>query len=318
MARKIVSTTLLALALGGACAGTTLAADYPEFRPPYEPGWETGEDSIRFEAGVRYWSSWGAQDAVFVSPLGNVAVDFDDQTQIGELHGRIDDLYTNTYLKGQAGMGFHTSGTYAVVPSASGPVGSRSAIGYIGADYGWMPVGKLDEGFALGGFLGYTYWKDAPDVGQGRIVTGFDGAGVPNAFAEAKDDFDIHALRLGLRGTAEFEMFDLQGEVAYVPYAHVSGVLGGSGSDGFTTPLGTAYESAPTTLTGRGHGVMAEGMIGFRPTENLALRFGGRAWYVEGDLEARLNLHGLPALTAQSSIATIFRYGALFELTGRF
>jgi hypothetical protein len=318
MIRHLVSPALGVIAAYSLLAGPAIAADYPELRPAYEPGWETGESSIRFEAGTRYWMSWGRQDATFDTPIGDVSIDVDDQTHIGEIHGRIDDLYTNTYLKAQAGLGLHTSGTYDISPSAAGAIGSRSTIGYVGADYGWMPVGQLDEGFALGAFAGYAYWKDAPDIGQGRIVTGFDGFGNPNAFAEAKDDFDVHALRLGVRATAEFDMFDLQGEVAYVPYAHVTGVLGGTGDVGFATPLGPVYESAPTTLSGRGHGVMAEGMLGFRPTENLALRIGGRAWYVEGDLEATMNVHGAPAMTVQSTMASVFRYGALFELTGRF
>ncbi len=318
MVRNIVSPALAILATCSLGTVSSYAADYPDLRPAYEPAWQTGDNSIRFEGGVRYWMSWGRQDASFDTAIGEVSVDVDDQTHIGELHGRIDDLYTNTYLKAQGGLGLNTSGTYTISPSSAGAIGLRSMIGYAGADYGWMPVGSMADGFALGAFAGYAYWKDAPDIGQGRIVTGFDLLGNPVAFAEARDDFDVHALRLGIRGTAEFDMFDLQAEVAYVPYAHVTGVLGGTGDAGFNTGLGTVYESAPTTLTGRGHGVMAEGMVGFRPTENLALRVGGRAWYVEGDLEATMNVYGAPSMTVQSTMASVFRYGALFELTGRF
>jgi hypothetical protein len=311
-------------------AGPVFAADVPhisdccEFRPSYEPEWETGMDSLRFELGARYWYSWGAQDASFASPYGPIDLTVRDQTQIGEIHGRIDDLHTSTYLKAMAGLGFATTGTYDISPAAGGNIGGASQIGYVGADYGYMPLGEMDGPFAGGGFLGYTYWRDAPDIGSGQIATGFDFAGNPTEFASAPDSLDIHALRLGLRGTAEFDMFDFQAEVAAVPYAHVSGALGGSAPDGFTfdgVPV-PVYENAQTTLSGRGYGVMAETMVGFHPTENITVRLGGRAWYLQGELEAKFNGTAggaaQPEETLTSTTASVFRYGLLAELTGRF
>ena len=44
------------------------AADY-QMRPAYEPDWETTEDSLRFELGLRYWYSWGRQNAGFGSTV---------------------------------------------------------------------------------------------------------------------------------------------------------------------------------------------------------------------------------------------------------
>lgn len=322
-------TLLSAVAIFAPCAGA-YAADAPiygDMRPAYPQAWEESQENpLRFESGVRYWYSWGEQDASFGGPYGDIDLNVRDQTHIGELYGKIDDLSTQTYVRAIAGLGVQTSGTYSITPSGSGNIGGQSSIGYAGGDFGWMPFGQMDGGFAIGGLVGYQYWKDAPDIGEGTYGTAFAG-GVPTSFGAAKDNLDIHALRLGVKATADFEMFDFQAEVAAVPFAHVTGSLGGSGGKGYQFvgspgPLPTIFERAPTTLSGTGHGVMAETMVGFHPTENLTLRVGGRAWYLEGELEA--NFKGTPAgvgnvdLTIPSKMAKVFRYGAFFELTGRF
>ncbi|MCZ4344935.1 hypothetical protein [Devosia neptuniae] len=309
-------------------AAPALAADYPEMRPAYPESWQNPDDDLRFEFGTRYWMSWGEQDAGFTAvsggtTLGDVTISTRDQTHIGELHGKIEDLSTQTYLSGKAGLGLSTTGTYAVTPSSSGSIGRNSNIGYIGTDFGWLPWGDMDEGFSFGGLIGYQYWKDAPDIGSGQYGATFDGASNPTSFGTAKDDFDIHAVRLGVKGQAEYEQFDFQGEVAAIPYAAISGTLGGNSPTGYNfSGFGNFQERAPTTLTGRGYGVMAEGLVGFHPTENLTVRVGGRAWYLEGQLDAKFTSSSgganLPTLDLPSNFARIFRYGALFELTGRF
>ena len=311
-------------------AAPALSADYPEMRPAYPQGWQNPDSDLRFEFGTRYWMSWGEQDAGFTAvsggtTLGTVGISSRDQTHIGELNGKIEDLSTQTYVAMRAGVGLHSSGTYSIAPASSGAIGRNSSIGYAGADFGYMPFGDMTAGTSAGALIGYHYWKDAPDIGTGQFATSFAG-GVPATFGLARDNLDIHALRLGLKGAARFDMFDLQGEVAAIPYAHISGTLGGSSPNGFTfpgAPGNTYYERAPTTLTGRGYGVMAEGMVGFHPSENLALRIGGRAWYLEGQLEAAFtsNLNGAAdqaALTLPSNYARIFRYGLMAELSGKF
>lgn len=314
-------------ALVTACACIpSLAADYPDYpelRPAYVEGWEGGEDDIRFEFGTAYWYAWGGRDANFTgsAPLGNISVTSRDQTHIGELHGKIEDLSTQSFVAGRAGIGLHTTGTYAITPAGSGAIGNSSRIGYAGADFGWLPAGSMTEGYAFGGLVGYHYWKDAPTIGTGQYATTFAG-GVPTSMGEARNDLDIHALRLGIKGTASFDMFDLQGEVAGVPYAHLSGVLGGSSPGGYTFGGIVYNENAPTTFSGRGYGVMTEAMVGFHPTENLTLRLGGRAWYLESNLDAVFNGTSAggaqPAQTMPSTYASLFRYGLRAELTGRF
>jgi hypothetical protein len=310
-------------------AAPALAADYfappPDLRPAYPDTWEQPDDSIRFEYGAAYWYSWGGQNAGFTSPVGPVSLSVRDQTHIGELHGKIEDLSTQTYVAARAGLGFHTSGTYDISPAGAGTIGTGSRIGYVGGDFGWLPLGTMSDGFAFGGLVGYQYWKDAPSIGTGQYATGFDPVtGDPTTLGEARDDFDIHALRLGIKGMAEFEMFDIQAEAAWVPYAHVTGALGGSAPGGFNFPgvPVTVYENAQTTLSGNGRGVMLEAMAGFHPTENLALRVGGRAWYLEGNLDAVFNgtAGGVaqPEMVLPSTYASLFRYGLRAELTGKF
>lgn len=320
MKRSLLGTVAVLATL---VAVPALGADYlidPDLRPAYPERWESSaDDSIRFEYGAAYWYSWGGQNAAFSSAMGPVSLAVRDQTHIGELHGKIDDLWSQTYLAGRAGLGLGTSGTYDISPAGAGNIGRNSRIGYAGADFGWLPYGKMQEGVAVGGFVGYHYWKDAPDIGTGQYAIGGD----PANLGQARDDFDVHALRLGIKGTAEFEMFDIQAEAAWIPYAQVNGALGGSAPNGFDFGLGApVYENAQTTLSGRGQGVMLEAMAGFHPTENLVLRVGGRAWYLEGNLDAVFNgtVGGVaqPAMTLPSTYASLFRYGLRAELTGKF
>lgn len=308
-----------------------LAADYPTLRPAYPEDWENTDASLRFEAGMRYWYSWGAQNIRFAPATLTVR----DQTHILEVHGRIDDLDTQTYVKALAGLGVHTSGNYTMTPGAQTAIGGNSRVGYAGGDIGWMPFGQMDGGVAIGGLAGYQYWNDSPDVGRGVFITGTGANGVPTGYDSEVENLDIHALRLGLRGTAEVgDMFDIQAEVAAVPYAHVTGTLGPHELDGIQVgPNAFLYKSTPTSMAGTGYGAMGEVMVGFHPTENLTVRFGGRAWYLEGSLDATFDSYTVddadanpltaPVITRQhyiqaSDFANIFRYGALFELTGRF
>ena len=313
-------------------ATPALAADYQELRPSYPENWETTTDNqLRFEAGVRYWYSWGAQNARFAPTELTVR----DNTHILEVHGRIDDLSTQTYVKALGGLGVKTSGTYTLTPGSETSIGDSSRVGYLGGDFGWMPFGNMSDGVAVGGLVGYQYWNDSPDIGRGDFVTAIGPDGVPTGGDSAVDNLDVHALRLGLRGTAEVsDMFDVQAEVAAVPYAWVTGTLGPHELEG--VPVGgntLLYKSSPTSLAGTGYGAMGEVMVGFHPTENLTVRFGGRAWYLEGALDATFDSYLVtdadndpatdPVITQQrfiqaSDFANIFRYGALFELTGRF
>src|SRR5690606_12609796 len=82
-------------------------------------------------------------------------------------------------------------------------------------------------------------------------------------------NIQIHALRLGLSGRAQFnDMFELTGEVAAIPYASISGIMGGgvtagggpfSGSGCNTLPPGGCAPvgpilTSPLNIEGWGYG----------------------------------------------------------------
>ncbi len=300
-------------------------------RPAYPGAWQPEEDDpLRFEAGVRYWATWGGQDMGF----GNMRLSSRDQTHVVEVHGRIDDLSTNSYVRAHAGLGIATTGTYDFTPlrGTGLEIGDRSTIAHAGADFGWMPLGDPDAGFGIGPLVGYQYWKDSPDLGRGNFVGGVNADGTFTGGNSSTHEVDIHALRLGITGRAELgNMFDISAEIAGVPYAHMTGILG---PHELSTRIGTTdiEKGSATVLSGRGYGLMGEAMLGFHPTENLILRFGGRAWYLEGQLDANFNTFsatdpvggatdhttGEQGYVMASQWASLFRYGALVELTGRF
>lgn len=336
----IAAVSTLALAL----AAPALAADYslyPELRPAYPDQWTLPEDDpLRFEAGLRYWYSWGEQDF----DVGDISQSTNDNTHSGEAFFRIDDVSTQSYVKGVAGYGFLMEGDYST-SNGSGSI-ANGQLGYVGADFGYTPFGN--ENANVGGLIGYLYWNDSPNSGRNNYTTATSAGDISwdadtGAYslpgASEPNNIDVHALRLGITGRTEInDMFDVTAEVAAVPYAHISGTLGNTGNPAQPVPSNT-FLASPVNVEGMGYGAMGEVMVGVKPTENMTLRFGGRAWYLRGQTEATwsevtvtppqdLNSDGTyetaPQLSGQSYISTqdnpfsLFRYGLLAELSVRF
>jgi hypothetical protein len=209
--------------------------------------------------------------------------------------------------------------------------------------------------------VGYMYWNDSPNTTRANFTTatssgdiGFD-PDTGETFIpmdSAPNNIDVHALRLGLQGRAEFgDIVDLNVELAGVPYAKINGTLGAHEiPPTCCTPLGnlTSVMSSPTEIDGWGYGAMGELMVGVRPIENLTFRLGGRAWYLQGTYDATFsratigdptdsnppdpgpppeenppNYDTPPAFANQGFIVTanpfsMLRYGLLAELTYSF
>ena len=328
-------------------AAPALAADYgfeDEFRPAYPEDWDMSNegDSLGFELGVRYWYSWGATNADF----GGLTVGVNDQTHSGEVYAKIEDDSTSTYVKGYAGHSFAMGGTYDLAGTTGEVIPGRVA--YAVGDFGWLPFGN-GESVQFGGIAGYQYWNDSPNIGRGDfaiINSSSDitwAAGSPTySFGgdSAVDNLDIHALRLGFTAKAELgEFFDIQAEVAAIPYAWISGTLGAQEIAPVISGNTKTYKSSATALNGFGFGAAGEMMVGFHPTENLTIRLGGRAWYLTGQLDASFDTATVtdpeevgppdgvyeipPSVATQrfiiaSDFASLFRYGALAELTWKF
>jgi len=288
-------------------ATPALAADYneyPDLRPSYPDSWATDEaNPLRFEAGVRYWYSLGQQDV----GQGGETYSAKDRSHILEGHFRIDDDSTSTFVKGNAGYAIATDGDYSnsIDPGSTSFTGGQ--IGFAGADFGWMPLG--DENVKFGFLTGYQFLRESPGR-QHYDVDHIDG-------------LNIHELRLGLTSHADMGAFDIDAEVAAVPYAYASGV---SAEIPFADQQvqGVTVNRRNTEVTGALFGASGQLMLGFHPTENLTLRFGGRASILTG--AASTTSKQWNAATPNSYLYTsalldglsLVRYGALVELTGRF
>jgi hypothetical protein len=296
---------------------------------------------------VRYWYSWGSQSFEATGQQ----FENSDNAHTGELHLRIDDQVSRTYAKAIMGYSAAITGTYSDDYSTDSTI-NDGHIGYAGADFGWNTFGDGD-GTGAGVFAGYQYWNDSPRTSRANFTTANSVADVSYdsdtgevflPFDSADNELDIHMLRVGFSGKAKFgDMFDISGEFAAVPYANVSGIIGGSGFDpDFLTPLGnySFVKSSETQMDGWGYGAMGELMLGVTPIENLTFRVGGRAWYLQGtadntftamtltdpsdsDAGADPNYDTPPTVTNQGYIETanpfsLLRYGLLAEMTYAF
>jgi hypothetical protein len=304
MSRSLLGTTAI-LSLTAAMPAS--AADYfgssQEIRPAYSQDWGVAEDSLQFEAGLRYWYSLGEQ----FSEIGGETYETKDRSHILEGHFRIDDNYTATFLKGQAGMAVVTQGEHMAGSNAPDSF-QGGQVGYIGADFGWTPWGN--EAFHVGPLVGYQFSRESPD--RNRLDV------------EHVDGLNVHALRLGLSGRADINNFmDINADAAIIPYAYATGATAEI-PFADTEVQGVTVNRRNAEATGALHGASGQIMVGFHPTENLTLRVGARATYLTGPSSMRAKQW--EASTPDSYLYAdvplsgfeLFRYGGLVELTGRF
>lgn len=259
------------------------------------------QDSIGLEFGLRYSYTWGAQN---FGILGG-SVETSDNAHLGEAYMRIDDAASRSYAKGAIGYSIAISGDYST-PLSSGKI-SDGRVAYGTADFGWYAFGDGKSGVGL--LAGYQFWNDSPrtDRDNYAIINSVsdvmynEDTGVWSVGADGVErNIQIHALRVGVTGRAELgEMFDLTAEIAAIPYARLSGIMGGgiTGTGPFggpgcdTLPPGGCASVGPITTSpigveGWGYGGSAEIQAGFSPFENLKFTLGGRASYLQGSYDA--------------------------------
>ena len=133
---------------------------------------------------------------------------------------------------------------------------------------------------------------------------------------------EYHMLRLGFTSKARLgDHFELEAEVAAVPYSMVQGTYGA-----YVLPAGVAHDSLGSAgaLSGWLYGASAEVMARFRPDKNWSIGIGGRAWYLTGQADFTFNNRdsGTPAdsvnyITKTQQFST-FRYGLLGEVSYKF
>ncbi len=358
--------SLVALLAAMSIAAPAVAADYDGewnsdlggdtgFRSgyPVEPGDWAGlgdkDDPLSFEFGTSYWYSMGS--STFTDSAGSFTST--DTSHIGELKLRIEDHSTNVYAKALGGYAFKMSGDY------TDPFGSGSVIdgkvGYLGADIGYNVWGD-NNGSGVGALVGYMYWNNSPNTDRFGYTTATEQSDIGYDQTTGQtfipmdsiaNNVDVHLLRLGVQGKAELGgMFDINAEFAAVPYAKVNGVIGSdqtaTGYDFSVYPGGnvTSVKASPTAIDGWGYGAMADLMLGVHPTDNLAIRFGGRAWYLQGTADVTYdqatignpgdsdplnppNFDLPPDFSKQTYIETanpfsMFRYGLVGEISYKF
>lgn len=291
---RSVSVFALVVALAAPALAADVNDDYV-LRPSYPDDWQ--ESAIGIELGLRYWYALSGHS---MSVFGSSYTE-NDTAHIGEAHFRIDDKQTSTYLKGWAGLSGALSGTFNT--PASGGVNTASTSGrvyYAGVDFGYTPFGS--ENGSLGGFVGYQYWNDSPDMGR----VNYGGTSSVN-------NIEYNMLRLGLSGKAQLtDQIDISAEAAIVPYAGLRGTYGA-----FSTPGGLGAQQSAGTVSGWLYGATGEVMVGFRPTENLVLRGGGRAWYLTGPATVNWQAGG-SGYVGNTDTFTTFRYGLLAEISMKF
>jgi len=312
-----MSRLLVGLAAGGvlvAGMGAANAADWgvskdPVFKPAYPVHWEE-ESPLGFEVGMRYWYSFGGHT---LSTGGNT-YNVEDQSHILELHARIDDHSTNTYLKANAGVAAVIDGTYNTPGTLGSDVETTDGrIAYAGADFGYMPLST--NGFKAGGFVGYQYMNDSVYMGRTNYLN--SGGGINSEV----NNLEIHALRLGLTARAELsDMIDFTVDAAIIPYASLSGVYGAFGQ----APFGGLVQGSPGDIEGNLYGGAIDAMVGFHPTENFTVRAGARGHYLTGPVRTNYVMRdpGDPddaqGYVQQSTDFEMFRWGPVVELTYRF
>lgn len=297
------SVSLLALILGLGLASPVLAADWQwddaEMRDSYPDNWKLEEDNpIAVEAGVRYWYSMGQHDMQVIGDSYSSR----DTSHVVEAVLRVDEPATGWYGKAWGGYSAAISNDFTT-PTRSMHLDSGE-IRYAGGDVGWRALGN--ETLSSGGFVGYQYWNDSPDMWRENFTGGLQS--VPNKI-------EYHMLRLGLTTKAVFgEHFEVEAEVAAVPYALVGGQYGAFVHPTYDPGVTPA---SPGNLSGWLYGATGEVMARFRPDKNWSIGLGGRAWYLTGQADFTFQSTANNWITKTQQFSTL-RYGLLGEVSYKF
>lgn len=299
------SVSLLAMAIGLGLAPPVMAADWQweddgaDFRDSYPEDWKLEEDNpIAVELGARYWYSMGQHS---MSVLGD-SYSSQDTTHVVEGVARVEETATGWYGKAIGGYSAVISNDFTT-PSGTGHLNSGE-VRYVGGDVGWRALGN--ETLSSGGFAGYQYWNDSPDMGRENFTGGLQS--VPNKI-------EYHMLRLGFTTKAKFgDHFEVEGELAAVPYAMVQGQYGAFVHPDYGVGITPA---SPGRLSGWLYGATAEVMARFRPDKNWSIGLGGRAWYLTGEADFTFSSTANNWITKTQQFST-FRYGLLGEVSYKF
>lgn len=288
-----------AAAMMSASAAFSADLDYPaDMRGSYNSWDEPMDPMMEFEVGLRYMYSRGATS---ISAAGNAnpklnippsGASTTDTTQFAETFLRLTDLSTDTYLNAYGGYSIVLDANYSTDLVANGQT-NIGRVAYAVADFGYMPLklGTDETGVTFGGFVGYQYLNDSPTIGGGNfnpIMSDSDiswTSGDSDYFVvvdNADHNLNVNALRLGVAAKAKAGDFDLSAELAAIPYASITGVMGSHSFNRVDNGSYWTHKATESKFEGSAWGAAIDAMLGYNITENFVVRVGGRATYLKG------------------------------------
>jgi opacity protein-like surface antigen len=288
---------------------------------PIAEGWEV-------DAGTRYWYSTGTSKNTSGSGSLQSQLTYSGLSgHAGELFARAD-TPSRVFVKGFAGAGAITAGKQNdedwgllegdppdQVPTAFEVTDSTASgwLKYATADVGFNVL--HDHDFTSGPFVGYSYFHQTLNAfGCTQLVLPGSVCDPPppaNRLNITQDD-TWQSLRVGVSAVATmWDRLGINGDVAYLPYAHFSGL------DSHWLRDPTAY--FPQDGTGRG--VQTELVLTYRITENLVLGLGGRYWAMwttNGSQSCNGGCGGGSSSSPAPFTANTQRYGSFLQVSYRF
>ncbi|MET1416546.1 hypothetical protein ABVF61_30040 [Roseibium sp. HPY-6] len=228
--------------------------------------------TLRGSIGLRYWYSQNNSEMDTGDFNWNNVDGVSSHT--AEIVGELEDLTTNVFVRGYAGLGRNSGGEGDFYTNPSGDL-EETALGYVVVDGGWRFAEFANGQIKMKGFVGYHYLNDSIDAVDRNTVI------------EQRRQW--HALRVGLTAEGDVsDRFSWSFDVAAVPWSH------------------NRVETWESNWT---YGVEADAMLNFDLTSNWQIGVGGRYWWLQSNFDRRYVFTGEKVVFEQN----YQRYGLLLE-----
>jgi opacity protein-like surface antigen len=279
------------------------------------------------EIGGRVWYSSGRFQkdlgATFDQGSQNVLISrltYQSTAASGEVFARVDGS-SDVFVKGFAGGGTLLGGKMndedwiadLGVPysnTLSDPV--KGSIGYATFDAGYALL--RGDGFKVGGFVGYNYYRENKSAYGCTQLAGAAAAicvpSIGNTTLGITEDDKWHSVRVGLNGVITLlPGLKLTADAAYLPYVSFTGV------DNHLLRTDVANTVSPES--GTGQGVQLETILSYNFNRAFSVGAGGRYWamWATSDTKSDTFSFGCPCQTLP---ARTERYGGFLQASYKF
>jgi opacity protein-like surface antigen len=286
------------------------------------------------DAGARYWYSTGSSTNTSGQGLLLSRLPYSNLTgQSGEFFARVD-APSQVFVKGFVGAGAITGGkqndedwglndgtSAEPLPTAYEVTGSSASgwLKYAAADVGYNVF--HDRNYKVGPFVGYSYFHQTMNaLGCVQLTTPGSACDPPKAsnMPSISQDDTWQSLRVGVSAVVTvWDRLAINGDVAYLPYAHFSGL----DSHWLRDPVAFFPQD------GTGRGVQAELILTYSITDSLNVGVGGRYWAMWSTSTSQ-SCHGGCDLSAPEGTSSTIppspfttntqRYGTFVQASYRF